>query len=181
MADEKAAEAKEEAPSGPKMVMGMPMPTFLFVVVNVLVMIGAFVFILRASLFYKKPAITDAQATAEITKAEQKKAVEIGDEVLTISYPEMTITLRSEQGGKTHYATVEASVVCGSDACESQVRENKAKVQDAIQTVLSARSYTELSSLDTKFRVKHEILHRVNSFLEDTAAVDVLFTSFLVQ
>jgi flagellar basal body-associated protein FliL len=181
MADEKApAEAvKDEAPAGPKMIMGMALPTFLFVAVNVVVMAGAFGFIVQASLFYKKPAITDAQATAEIQRAEKK--IVTGDEVIAVSYPEMTVTLRGEQGGKTHYATLEASVICGSEACKEQVDENKAKIQDAIQTVMSARSYTELISLETKFRVKHEILNMVNSFLKETAAVDLLFTSFLVQ
>ncbi|MGZ3650158.1 MAG: flagellar basal body-associated FliL family protein [Bdellovibrionota bacterium] len=184
MADDKAApaaEAKDEAPAGPKMIMGMPLMTFLFIAINVVVMAGAFAFVVQASLFYKKPAITDAQVTAEITKAEQKKAVQTGDDVIVISYPEMTITLRGEQGGKVHYATVEATVICGSEACQTQVAENKAKIQDTIQTVMSARSYNELASLDTKFRVKHEILNQVNSFLHDTAVVDVLFTSFLIQ
>ena len=181
MADEKSVEAKDEAPASPKMILGMPLLTFLLVAVNVLMTAGAFAYIVHASLFYKKPAITEAQATAEITKAEKKRAVQAGDEVLSINYPEMTITLRGEQGGKVHYATVEASIICGSEECQAQVAENKAKVQDTIQTVLSARSYTELSSLDTKFRMKHEILNQVNSFLKDTAAVDLLFTAFLIQ
>ena len=181
MADEKApAEgAKEEAPSGPKLILGMPLVTFLFVAINVVVMAASFGFIVQASLFYKKPAITDAQATAEIQKKEKK--VVTGDEVISVNYPEMTITLRGEQGGKTHYATLEASLICGSEACKEQVDENKAKIQDAIQSVMSERSYTELTSLETKFRVKHEILNTVNSFLKETAAVDLLFTSFLVQ
>lgn len=181
MADEKASAegAKDEAPAGPKMIMGMPLMTFLFVVINVVVMAGAFGFIVQASLFYKKPAITDAQVTAEIQTKEKK--IESGDEVIAVSYPEMTITLRGEQGGKIHYATLEATVICGSEECKAQVDENKAKIQDAIQTVMSERTYTELTSLETKFRVKHEILNLVNSFLKDTAAVDLLFTSFLVQ
>jgi flagellar FliL protein len=181
MADAKAPaeEAKDEAPAGPKIIMGMPMVTFLFLVINLVVMAGAFAFILQASLFYKKPAITDAQATAEIQKREKK--IETGNEVIAIGYPEMTITLRGEQGGKTRYATLEATVICGSETCKAQVDENRAKIQDAIQTVMSSRTYTELTSLETKFRVKHEILNQVNSYLKETAAVDILFTNFLVQ
>ena len=111
MADEKPA--AEEAPAGPKLIMGMPLPVFLFVVLNVVVIGGAFYFIVNASLIYKKPAITEEQAAAEVTKAEKKKAVTTGEEILTISYPEMTITLRGEQGGKTRKisdATIEAAI-----------------------------------------------------------------------
>ncbi len=180
MADAKA-EKEEVAPEGPKRILGLPLPIFIFVAVNLLVMLGAFGFIVYATLVYKKPAITEDMAQSEITKKEKKIAALPEQGYIAISYPEMTISLRSEQGGKTHYATIEATLVCGTAECEAQVKENKAKVEDAIQTVMSARSYLELSSLETKFRVKHEILGQVNSFLKDTAAVDLLFTSFLIQ
>lgn len=183
MAEEKpaAADPADAAPAGPKLIMGMPLLVFVFFVVNILVMAGALAYIVHVSLLYKKPAITEDQVQSEITKAEQKKALNLGEEFITVDYNEMTITLRSEQGGKPHYATVETTLVCGSPECEFQVKDNKAKVEDAIQTALSSRSYTELSSLETKFRVKHEILGKVNAMLKDTAAVDLLFRSFLIQ
>lgn len=183
MAEEKNAAEKGavEAPAGPKMIMGMPLPVFAFVAVNLLVMLGAFAYIVHASLLYKKPVITDEQAETEITKAEKKKAVDVGQEFLVVNYTEMLVMLKSQQGGKPHYATIEASIVCGNEACKGQVEDNRAKVEDAIQSVVGSRSYTELSSLETKFRVKHEILGKVNSFLKNTAAVDLLFTNFLVQ
>lgn len=183
MAEKEAAEkdAKEEAPAGPKMIMGMTIPVLAFVAVNVLVTLGATGFVVYASLLYKKPAITEEQVSHEVTKAEVKKAAEVGEDFLPVSYAEMTITLRGQAGGKSHYATIETTIVCGSEACKAQVEENRAKVEDAIQSALGARSFTELSSLETKFRVKHEILNKVNSFLKNTAAVDLLFTNFLIQ
>jgi len=181
MADEKAPESeKEEAPAGPKKILGLPLPQFAFLAINILVMLGGLGFIVWASLVYKKPAITEEQAVKEITKKAEKKPEETPG-VFVENYPEMTITLRSQQGGKTHYATVEVSLVCGSSACFDQVKANKAKIEDAIQTSMSARSYAELGSLEVKFRVKHEIAGRVNGFLKDAAVVDVLFTNFLVQ
>ncbi|HEY8280802.1 MAG TPA: flagellar basal body-associated FliL family protein [Bdellovibrionota bacterium] len=185
MADDKAAAGKEEAadaaPAGPKMVMGLPLMTFLFFAVNLLAMAGGLGFIVYSSLIYKKPAITESQVQAEINKVEQKKAVQVGSDFITIPFAETIITLRGEQGGKPRYAVLEAVFVCGSADCEEQIRENKAKVEDAIQTVFGARTFTELSSLNTVFRVKHEVLGKVNSFLVDTAAVDLLFSSFLIK
>ncbi len=184
MADEKpaadaSADKEKEAPAGPKMIMGMPLPQFAFVAGNLLVMLGGLGFIVWASLLYKKPAITETQVVQKITKEATK--VQVGDGFFAESYPEMTITLKSPQGGKNHYATVEVTLICGSESCFQQVKANKAKIEDAIQTGISSRSYTELGSLEVKFRVKHEILGKVNSFLKDAAIVDVLFTSFLVQ
>jgi len=159
----------------------MPLPMFAFVAVNVLVMAGAFAYIVHASLLYKKPSITGAQVESEITKAEKAKAVDMGSDYIVINYTEMTVTLRGQQGGKPHFATIETSIVCGTEACKAQLEENRAKVEDAIQSVVGARSYSELASLEVKFRVKHEILGRVNSFLRNTAALDLLFTNFLIQ
>jgi flagellar basal body-associated protein FliL len=181
MADAKAPAAEKEVPAGPKLIMGLPLPIFLFAAINTIVTVGSLGFIVQAALLYKKPAITEEQVTAEITKVEKKKVEETETEVLTVSYPEMTITLKGEQGGKTHFATVEASLVCGSDTCKSEVDENRAKIEDVIQTVMSAHSYTELTSLETKFRVKNQILNQVNSFLKSSSAVDFLFTNFLIQ
>jgi flagellar basal body-associated protein FliL len=183
MADEKAPEGekKDEAPAGPKMILGIPLPVFLFIVANVVVMAGAFYLILNAALLYKRPPITEAQVVSEIQKKEEKEAIVVGDGFFTESFSEMTITLRGNRGGKNHYATVEVAVVCGSEDCVRQVKGNKAKIEDAIQTAVGDRSYSELASLDTKFRVKHELLVKVNSFLEKTAALEVLFTNFVTQ
>lgn len=183
MADEKSPDGakKEEAPAGPKLIMGMPLPTVIFAAVNVLVMGAGLFFIIQAALLYKKPPITEAQAVKEIQKKEEKAPIVLGDGFFTESYAETTITLRGQRGGKNRYATVEVSVVCGSEECLRQVKGNKAKVEDAIQTAVGSRSYTELSSLETKFRVKHEILTAINGFLEKTAALDILFTNFVVQ
>lgn len=180
MADPKDEKAeKEEAPAGPKKIMGLPLPLFGFVAGNVLVMLGGLGFIVWASLIYKKPRITNEQVVQEVKKAAAPK--EAPTAFLTETYAESTITLRGLQGGKNHYATVETVVVCGTDECLAQVKGNKAKIEDAIQSSLSARSYAELNSLEMKFRVKHEILTKVNSFLKGTAATDLLFTTFVVQ
>jgi flagellar FliL protein len=182
LADEKvpAGEEKDAAPSGPKRILGLPLPQFILVALNALVMVGGLGFIAWASLIYKKPAITNEQVVKEITnKAKSSSAQEEG--TFFEPYPEMTITLKGLQGGKNHYATVEVSLLCASQRCIDRVKANKAKVEDAIQSSLSARSYEELSSLEVKFRVKHEIAGRVNAFLDDAPVKDVLFTSFLVQ
>lgn len=181
MAEEKKAEGKEEVPAGPKIIMGMPMPMFVFIALNLLVMSGGLGFIVYASLIYTKPTITEDLAQTEITTAEKKKTKQAESEIFNITFPEMTITLRSEQGGKIRYVTVEAAVVCGSTDCQSQIEDSKARVMDSIQTVIGARSYTELTSLDTKFRVKHEILERLNVMLKNTAAIDFLFINFVIQ
>lgn len=182
MADEKAPdESAKDAPAGPKLIMGLPLPQVIFAALNLVVMLGGLYFIIQTALLYKKPPITEEQAVKEIEKKEAKAQETQGSGFFAEPYAEMVITLRTVPGGHNRYATVETTIVCGSEACLAQLKGNKAKVEDAIQSAVSARSYNELGSLEVKFRVKHEILGRVNSFLKDTAATDVLFTNFVVQ
>jgi flagellar basal body-associated protein FliL len=175
------AEAKAEAPAGPKMIMGLPIVQVAFYGANALVMLGALGYIVYVSLIYKKPPIMEAPSRTEITKREEAKLAAAGDGYFPVNFPEQLVTLRSAQGGKIHYCTVETTIVCGSETCEAQMKELKPKVQDAVQSIIAGRSYTELGSLDAKFRIKHEVLSRVNAELKNTAALDVLFTSFTVQ
>lgn len=179
MAEEKTEAAEGAEPSGPKLILGMPLPQFLFVVLNTLVMLGGLGYVVQVSLLYKKPPITEPQVVAEIQKKVVKEESAAG--YFVENYPETTINLRTQRGGKNHYATVEVSLVCTTERCHEQLKSIRAKVEDAIQSAISARSYQELQSLEIKYRIKHELLGRVNSYLKDTAATEVLFTNFLVQ
>lgn len=181
MADEKAEKKEAEAPAGPKKILGMPMMQAILVLGNVLVVLGAFGYIVWASLIYRKPAITEPQAVKEIVKKVETEETVAVEGVFTESYPEMTITLESQKGGRNRYATVEVVLLCGSEECLAQVKANRAKIEDAIQSTISSRSFSELASLEVKFRVKHELVGKVNSFLRGVAVVDVLFTNFIVQ
>jgi flagellar basal body-associated protein FliL len=180
MAEEKK-EAEAAAPSGPKKLLGLPMGQAILVLLNVVVVLGAVGFIGKVALTTKKPPITEEQVQKEITKDLKKTEEAVGIGFYLESYPETVVTLRGQQGGKPRFASVELSVVCGSEICLEQVKANKAKIEDIIQTVFSARTYTELKSLDVKFRVKHEILSKSNSLLKGTAATDVLITNYLLQ
>jgi len=183
MADEKKEGEEAEAPKGPKLIMGLPLVIFIFLALNVVIMLGGTGYIVWAMLLFKKPPITNTQVVTEIQKKVEKKlpSVVSNGELFIENYAEMTVNLRSQTGGKNHYATVEVSLACATENCQNQVKGIKAKVEDTVQSAIAARSYTELNSLETKFRLKHEITQKVNSFLKDAAIVDVYFQNFVVQ
>ncbi|MCO5142797.1 MAG: flagellar basal body-associated FliL family protein [Oligoflexia bacterium] len=178
MAEEKVEAV--EAPKGPKMIMGLPLISFLLLAINTLIVLGGFGYIYWVSLVYKPPMITEHAAQEEIKKSVQK-AVEVGEAYLVEQYQERTITLTGPKGGKLHYALIEFALVCGNESCLQQVKSNQAKVDDIVQTAVSRRSYTELSSLEVKFRVKHEITTEINKFLKEAILKDFLFTNFIIQ
>ena len=178
-----AAGGEAEAPAGPKLIMGLPLPLFAFTAVNLLAMIGGIGYIIWVSLIYQKPPITEEYASQDIQKTLEQKVAdhEVNAQEILVPLSEMTILLKTARGGKSHYITVKAFLSCPSQDCADQAKALKAKADDAIQTAFSARSFTELSQLETKFRIKHEIITKVNSFLKDTAITDLYFEEFIVQ
>ena len=179
---EEQKETKKEAPSGPKVIMGLPLLLFIFFTLNILVTLGALGLIIHSQLIYKKPPITDDQVETELQKKIDTKKVDSEKaSVFTEVFPPMTINLRGQQGGRGHFASVETVILCPTDVCLAQVKTFRAVIEDSIQESIGAHSLSEMASLETKFRIKHEILSKVNSLLKGTAATEVLFTSFVVQ
>jgi flagellar FliL protein len=181
--DEKT-EAADAAPAGPKMIMGMTIPVLALAVVNLLTMLGGLGYIVFAMILYKPKPILEAQVVAELSKKADKKAAKDaadGDGVYVESFPEMTVNLKGVTGGKNHFATVEPALECSNAACQAQVKEYTAKVQDLIQSKLASKSFTELGALETRFRLRHEIIQEINTFITEGAVTNLYFTSFVVQ
>jgi flagellar basal body-associated protein FliL len=179
-----AAAPESDAPAGPKLIMGMPLPLFGFTVLNLVAMLGGLGYIIWVGLIYQKPPITEEHASLDIQQKVEGHLTgthDIASEEILTDLSEMTILLKGMRGGKTHYITVKTSLSCPSQNCANQVKELKAKVEDAVQQAFSARSFSELAQLETKFRVKHEIITRVNSYLKDAAVTDLYFENFIVQ
>ena len=185
MAEEKdKADAAAEAPAGPKIIMGMTIPVLAFVALNVLTMLGGLGYIVFASLLYKPKPILEEQVVAEISKKVEKKSAADGTgdgDIHVEAFAEMTVNLKGVTGGKNHFATVEPALECSSAGCLAQVKQYKAKIEDLIQTKIASKSFTELGALETRFRLRHEIIQEINTFITDGAVTNLYFTSFVVQ
>lgn len=177
-----AAPAAEVKP--PRLILGFPLLVAVLLVLNLLVMTGGVGFLGWYKLVRKTPVLTETQAAKEIeAKVAPKTAVAVphGDGKYLETYAERTINLRSMRGALSHYVTLEIVLECPTEECLRQAKNLRSKVEDTIQSAISRRSYTELSSLEAKFRLKHEMLSKINGFLRDTVATELYFTSFIIQ
>ena len=177
MADDKK---EKTGAAAPKVILGLPLLQFIFVVVNLLLMVGGLFFI-YSTANYRKPPITEPQAELEMKNKITKKSTDENAGFFVESYPEMHINLRSQQGGKPHFAAVEVSIVCPNQGCLDLVKANRAKLEDLVQTVISSRSYSEINSLDVKFRIKHELVNKANALVQDAGITEVLFSNFVAN
>lgn len=173
-----------EAPAGPKLILGFKLPAFLLIVLNFLTMAGGFGFVYYWKMVYKPPVITEASSKAQIKKdseLEEKKKLQADGELRMVQLPEMNINLRSKVGGRNHYATLTIAMKCNNDACMEEMKNLRVKVEDTIQTIISARSYQELTMSEASFRLKHEITRSVNTLLKKGTITDTFFSDYTVQ
>jgi flagellar FliL protein len=128
--------------------------------------------------------ITEKATKEEIKKTselEEKQKLAADGAVRIINLPEMNINLRSRVGGRNHYATISIAMKCNNDACMEEMKALRVKVEDTIQTMISSRSYAELTMSEASFRLKHEITRSVNSLLKNGTVTDTFFSDYTVQ
>lgn len=180
--DDKAAAgaAKPEAPAGPKMILGMTIPVLALVAVNLLMMLAGLGYIIFVSLLYTPNPITDEVATQEISKNAAKKAGADGN-IHIEPLSALTINLKVISGGKNHFATVTAAVECSNEECIQQVKAYKTKIEDLVQDKISTKSFTELNALETRFRLRHEILEEANTYITEGTITNIYFDEFVIQ
>lgn len=95
-----------------------------------------------------------------------------------MSLPPITVNL-SEPGGR-RYLKLGLEVEVNSDV-GNQLKENNARIRDAIIMLLAGKTYGDVSSPDGKVLLKAEIAARINQILGSQRVVRVYFTDFVVD
>lgn len=97
---------------------------------------------------------------------------------LVLPLPPITVNL-SEPGGR-RYLKLGLEVEVNSDV-RSQLKDNNARIRDAIIMLLAGKNYGDISSPDGKVLLKAEIAARINQILGAQRVVRVYFTDFVVD
>ena len=97
---------------------------------------------------------------------------------LVLSLPPITVNL-AEPGGR-RYLKLGLEVEVNSDVSR-QLKENNARIRDAIIMLLAGKTYGDISTPDGKVLLKAEIAARINQILGSQRVVRVYFTDFVVD
>lgn len=97
---------------------------------------------------------------------------------LVLSLPPITVNL-AEPGGR-RYLKLGLEVEVNSDVGR-QLKENNARIRDAIIMLLAGKTYGDISTPDGKVLLKAEIAARINQILGSQRVVRVYFTDFVVD
>lgn len=112
----------------------------------------------------------------------EEHAAALDEETQTLFYdvPEMLVNLNTTER-KATYLKISVALEVDRQSSVEALDENLPRVMDNFQVYLRELRVEDLSGSAGLFRLKEELLHRVNQAIEPARVEDVLFKEMLVQ
>lgn len=130
-------------------------------------------------LFFKtKSGENIAQQTAETSTV--PKPVNNSQKIGPLYSFETFIVNLADPGG-TRYLKISMQAELDSDKLNEEMEMRKPQIRDIILTVLSSKTYAEVSTAQGKLALKQEIIRRINLALTTGAVKSIYFTEFVSQ
>ncbi|MBF0144582.1 MAG: flagellar basal body-associated FliL family protein [Magnetococcales bacterium] len=89
------------------------------------------------------------------------------------------VNLSEPRGNRYLKSTIELEM--DSEALKSELERRKAQLRDTILQLLTSKSSQELQAMEGKFRLRDELLSRINAMLVNGTVTRVYFTEFVIQ
>jgi flagellar FliL protein len=89
------------------------------------------------------------------------------------------VNLVDDQGGR--FLKVRFEMELSDKELVSEVEKRMAQLTDSVIMLLSSKSYHEIASYEGKEQMRHELVIRMNSFLETGSIERLYFTEFVMQ
>ena len=93
--------------------------------------------------------------------------------------PPFIVNLADTGGNRFIKVTVQLEL--GNKEMVAELERKMPKIQDQIITVLSSKKLEEVITADGKFRLKAEMMARMNQFMRTGAISNIYYTEFVVQ
>ncbi|HIJ83902.1 MAG: flagellar basal body-associated protein FliL [Magnetococcales bacterium] len=89
------------------------------------------------------------------------------------------VNLSEPRGNRYLKSTIELEM--DGEALGAELERRKAQLRDTILQLLTSKSSQELQALEGKFRLRDELLSRINAMLVNGTVTRVYFTEFVIQ
>lgn len=170
-----AEEEKTTEESGGKKKKGGKLKLIIIVVV-LLVILGGGGFLAYKLFLAPKDA---GAAGGEVAK---KESVATPVNEVGVLYPLETFIVNMADNDGTRYLKVTIQLeLDNTEKLKEEMDKRVPQLRDAILTILSAKTYEEVSSAQGKLVLKQEIQRRINSLLPFGQITNVYFTEFVSQ
>ncbi|MBF0460991.1 MAG: flagellar basal body-associated FliL family protein [Magnetococcales bacterium] len=89
------------------------------------------------------------------------------------------VNLNEPKGSRYLKATIQLEM--STPDLKSELDRRSAQLQDVILALLTSKTFQELQALEGKFRLREELLSRINALLVNGTIARVYFTEFVIQ
>jgi flagellar FliL protein len=170
-----AEEEKTAEEGGGKKKKGGKLKLIIIAVVLLIILGGGGFLAYKLFLAPKDEAAAGAEGTKKASVA--TPANEVGE-----LYPLETFIVNMADNDGTRYLKVTIQLELDkTEKLKEEMDKRVPQLRDAILTILSAKTYEEVSSAQGKLVLKQEILRRINSLLPFGQINNVYFTEFVSQ
>jgi flagellar FliL protein len=170
MVKENEIEAKEESKDKANEKKSVVKP-ILFIVVFVSLLGGGF-FAWKNGVVAK---LTGAPGS-EAKTAGSQKSQEMGP---IYNLDTFLVNLNEPQGKR--YLKAKVTLELETEDVQAEIEKRLPQIKDAVLTMLSSKSYGDISDLTGKYQLRAELISMINSYLKTGKIANVYFTEFIVQ
>ncbi|MCK9238894.1 flagellar basal body-associated FliL family protein [Desulfocurvus sp.] len=96
-----------------------------------------------------------------------------------VSLPTFLVNLADPLGRR--YLKLSMDVELRNKDAAEKIKKNEPKVRDAVNLLLSSKTFADLSSMESKLALKDEIVSRLNQIVGGSMVLRVYFTEMVVQ
>ncbi len=188
MAEEEEGKKKDDAPAAKGGLLGNK--KVLIIIVAAVVVIGgaAAFFLLKGG--GEEPVDDGHEVKTEKHAPEKKKkesgghgggdsAEAAGDGPAVYGLKTFIVNLQDQSGGR--YLKLTLNLELTSPESSGDLKVNDPKIRDSIIILLSSKSYSDIGTVEGKYKLRDEIVNRINQFLPDNSVKTAYFTEFVIQ
>jgi flagellar FliL protein len=89
------------------------------------------------------------------------------------------VNLQDQSGGR--YLKLTLNLELTSPEAAGSLKVNGPRIRDSIIILLSSKSYADIGTVEGKYKLRDEIVNRINQFLPDNSVKTAYFTEFVIQ
>ncbi|KAA0258418.1 flagellar basal body protein FliL [Deferribacter autotrophicus] len=145
---------------------------FLIIILVVVLLIGG-----GAAYFFLVKGKADKNAEETVKEKKQAKV----DAGIGPLYSLDTFIVNLADPGGTRYLKVTMQLELDNEKLQEEMDKRKPQIRDVILTVLSSKTYAEVSTAQGKLALKQELIRRINLILTSGTIRSIYFTEFVAQ
>jgi flagellar FliL protein len=172
MVDEKAREAKEENKGETKEKKSKVRQRQIVIIVVFVALLGGGFFAWKSGVVAKLVGTPEG----ETKSLEPKKNQEMGP---VYNLETFLVNLNEPQGKR--YLKAKVTIELETEKVQIELERRIPQIRDAVLTMLSSKSYSDISDLTGKYRLRADLISMINSYLKTGKIANVYFTEFIVQ